>query len=47
MEYDLVTVETAGEAVYLAEGEQLGYLPHDAAVAVGWAEKPQYAKGRE
>ena len=30
--------------VYLAEGRQIGYLPHDAAVAVGWAEPSEYAE---
>ena len=28
----------AGAVVYLGEGNQLGYLPHKAAVALGWAE---------
>ena len=30
--------------VYLAEGPQIGYLPHEAAVAVGWAEPSEYAE---
>ena len=33
----LETVEIEGESVvYLSEGEQLGYLPGRAAVAIGW-----------
>ena len=27
--------------VYLVEGAQLGYLPHEARVAVGWAESKE------
>ncbi len=38
MEYDLAEVETTGAVVYVAEGQQIGYLPDDAAVAVGWKE---------
>ncbi len=38
MEYDVGDVETTGAAVYLAEGQQIGYLPDEAAVAVGWRE---------
>ncbi len=38
MEYDLGDVEATGKAVYLAEGQQIGYLPDDAAAAVGWRE---------
>ena len=44
MEYDLAEVETTGAVVYVAEGRQLGYLPSDAAVAVGWAEPSEYAE---
>jgi hypothetical protein len=37
---DLGVVENddGSTVIYLAEGQQLGYLPHTAAVAVGWAE---------
>jgi hypothetical protein len=38
MEYELAQVETTGDVVYLAEGIQVGYLPNEAAVAVGWKE---------
>lgn len=38
MEYELSGVDATDGAVFLAEGRQLGYLPHEAAVAVGWAE---------
>ena len=38
MEYDLAEVDTTGDVVYLAEGRQIGYLPDEAAVAVGWKE---------
>ena len=38
MEYDLADVETTGDVVYVAEGQQIGYLPDEAAVAVGWTE---------
>ncbi len=33
-----------GPVVYLAEGPQIGYLPHEAAVAVGWTEPSEYAE---
>ncbi len=39
MEYELGDVETTGGVVYVAEGRQIGYLPDDAAVAVGWSER--------
>jgi hypothetical protein len=40
-EYSLAAVEqvdteAAGPVVYLAEGSQLGYLPGEAAEALGW-----------
>jgi hypothetical protein len=40
---DIAAVETRdGDAVvYLGEGTQLGYLPQQAAVALGWAEAEQ------
>ena len=41
-EQDPIEVKDDGrktQAVYLAEGRQIGYLPHKAAVAVGWAEQ--------
>jgi len=39
MEYELADVEATGDVVYLAEGSQIGYLPQEAAVAVGWSEE--------
>lgn len=44
MEYDLADVEATGDVVYVAEGGQLGYLPHEAAVAVGWSEPSEFAE---
>lgn len=44
MEYELADVEATAEVVYVSEGGQLGYLPHDAVVAVGWAEPSEYAE---
>jgi hypothetical protein len=32
-------VGVADGVVYLAEGTQVGYLPHKASVAVGWSEE--------
>lgn len=41
-EYSLQeTVAVSRGKVYLAEGTQVGYLPQDAAYAVGWTEKPE------
>lgn len=37
---DLGVAKVKGEMItYLAEGTQLNYLPHAAAVAVGWSEE--------
>lgn len=38
MEYVMAEVGTTGAVVYVAEGQQIGYLPDEAAVAVGWDE---------
>lgn len=41
-EYSLSdTVGVADGIVYLAEASQIGYLPQNAAYAVGWAENPE------
>jgi hypothetical protein len=39
---DVVTMPAKGKTpavVYIGEGEQLGYLPSKASVALGWSEK--------
>jgi len=36
----LVVTEEGEEAIaYLSEGDQIGYLPQDAAIALGWGEE--------